>query len=130
MIEDNPIHAKAKYTPIDGDPMLDSSLYRTIMGSLVYLIVTHPEISYVVHFVSHFVSAPTMVYWDAVLQILRYFWGTQVQTILFSSTSALNLHAYCDSIGLVIRLLASHLLDMGVPISHFTPSHCDNRSAI
>ncbi|GKF85619.1 uncharacterized mitochondrial protein-like protein, partial [Tanacetum coccineum] len=70
MIEDNPIDAKAKYTPIDSDPMPDSSLYQTIMGSLVYLIVTHTEISYAVHFVCHFVSAPTIVHWDVVLQIL------------------------------------------------------------
>nr|GFB62749.1 uncharacterized mitochondrial protein AtMg00810-like [Tanacetum cinerariifolium] len=33
---------------------------------------------------------------DAVLQILRYLRGTQFQTLLFPSTSSLNLRAYCD----------------------------------
>ncbi|GJT89693.1 uncharacterized mitochondrial protein-like protein [Tanacetum coccineum] len=97
MVEDIPIYDKAKYTPIDGDPLSDPSLYRTIVESLVYLIVTCPYISYVVYIISHFVSAPTMVHWTVVLSILRYLWGTQFQTLLFPSTSALDLFGYCDS---------------------------------
>ncbi|GJX31509.1 uncharacterized mitochondrial protein-like protein [Tanacetum coccineum] len=97
MVKDIPIDAKAKYTPTYGDPLFDLSLYRTIVGSLVYLTVTHPDISYAVHIVSQFVSAPTTAHWAAVLHILRYLRGTQFQTLLFSSTSALDLRAYYDS---------------------------------
>ncbi|GKD87589.1 uncharacterized mitochondrial protein-like protein [Tanacetum coccineum] len=97
MVEDIPIDAKAKYTPTDGDPLPDPSLYQTIVGSMVYLTVTRPDISYAVHIMSQFVSAPTTVHWAAVLHILRYLRGTQFQTLLFPSTSALDLRAYCDS---------------------------------
>ncbi|GJR33249.1 retrovirus-related pol polyprotein from transposon TNT 1-94 [Tanacetum coccineum] len=97
MVEDIPIDAKAKYTPTDVDPLPDPSLYRTIVGSLIYLTVTHPDISYAIHIVSQFVLAPTTVHWAAVLHILRYLRGTQFQTLLFPSTSALDLRAYCDS---------------------------------
>ncbi|GKC59278.1 uncharacterized mitochondrial protein-like protein [Tanacetum coccineum] len=83
MVEDIHIDAKAKYTPTDGDPLPDPSLYRTIVGSLVYLTVTYLDISYVVHIVSQFVSAPTTVYWVAVLQILKYLRGTQFQKFCF-----------------------------------------------
>ncbi|GJW56764.1 uncharacterized mitochondrial protein-like protein [Tanacetum coccineum] len=71
MVEDIPIDAKAKYTLTDDDPLPDLSLYRTI--------------------------APTTIYWAAVLHILRYLRVTQFQTLLFPSTSALDLRAYCDS---------------------------------
>ncbi|GKE16255.1 uncharacterized mitochondrial protein-like protein, partial [Tanacetum coccineum] len=89
MVEDIPIDDKEKYTLIDGDPLPDPNLYRTIVGSLVYLTVTRPNISYAVHILSQFVSAPTTVHWAA--------GGTQFQTLLFPSTSALDLRAYCDS---------------------------------
>ncbi|GJW31986.1 uncharacterized mitochondrial protein-like protein [Tanacetum coccineum] len=82
---------------IYGDPLPDPSLYRTVVGSLVYLTVTRSDVSYVVHIVSQFIYALTMVHWAAVLHILMHLRGTQFQYLLFSSTSALNLHAYCDS---------------------------------
>nr|GEV04679.1 uncharacterized mitochondrial protein AtMg00810-like [Tanacetum cinerariifolium] len=97
MVEDIPIDAKAKYTPRDDDHLPYPSLYRAIVGSLIYLIVTRPDISYVVHIVSQYFCAPTTVHWVAVLQILRYLRGTQFQILLFPSTSALDLHGYCNS---------------------------------
>ncbi|GKA07978.1 uncharacterized mitochondrial protein-like protein [Tanacetum coccineum] len=76
------------------------------------------------------------------IEILEYLWATQFHTLLFSSTSALNLRAYCDSDWAgdscqVVAVTTSEIVwlrwllaDMGVPISHSTPLHCDNRSAI
>ncbi|GKB88755.1 uncharacterized mitochondrial protein-like protein, partial [Tanacetum coccineum] len=144
MIANIPIDAKAKYTPIDGNPLLDPSLYRTIVGSL----------------------------------ILRYLRGTQFQTLMFPSTSSLDLLPYCDSdwacdsvtrksttefcvflgdsliswkskkkdilskssieaeyramavITSEIVWLRWLLADMGVHITSPTPLYCDNRNAI
>ncbi|GKA58419.1 uncharacterized mitochondrial protein-like protein [Tanacetum coccineum] len=81
-----------------------------------------------------------------------YLRGTQFQTLLFPSTSALDLRAYCDSdwAGDVVsrksttgevdyRAMAVTtseivwlrwlLADMGVRVSRSTSLHCDNRSA-
>ncbi|XP_023755970.1 uncharacterized mitochondrial protein AtMg00810-like [Lactuca sativa] len=44
----------------------------------------------------HFVTAPTSVHWRVVLRILRYLRGTQFQTLLFPSTSSLELRVYSD----------------------------------
>ncbi|XP_052624739.1 uncharacterized mitochondrial protein AtMg00810-like [Lactuca sativa] len=93
---DTPLETNAQYSPTNGIPLSDPNLYRTIVGSLVYLTVTRPDIAHVVHVVSQFVTAPTTVHWGAVLRILRYLRGTQFQTLLFPSTSSLELRAYSD----------------------------------
>ncbi|GKF08699.1 uncharacterized mitochondrial protein-like protein, partial [Tanacetum coccineum] len=44
-IVDIPLDAKAKYTPTNGDPLHDPSLYCLIVGSLVYLTVARLMLS-------------------------------------------------------------------------------------
>ena len=77
--------------------MIDPILYRTIVGSLIYLTITRPDIAYAVHVVSQFVASPTIVHWAAVLRILRYLRDTVFQSLLLSSTSSLKLRAYSDA---------------------------------
>ena len=57
---------------------------------------TRLDIAYVVHIIQ-FVASSTIVHWVVVLHILRYLWGTMFQSLLFSSTSSLELHAYFDA---------------------------------
>ena len=46
---DTPVKLNAHLTPSGGKPLSNPSLYRRLVGSLVYLTVTHPDISYAVH---------------------------------------------------------------------------------
>ena len=49
---DTPVELNAHLTPSRGKPLSNPSLYRRLVGSLVYLTVTHLDISYAVHQVS------------------------------------------------------------------------------
>ena len=82
---------------MDGEPVWDLTRYRHIVGSLVYLGVTRPDISYSVYILSQFVSAPTEIYYSHLLRVLRYFRGTMSRRLFFSCSSSLQLQAYCDA---------------------------------
>ena len=47
-----PLEMNACLTPLDGTPLSDATLYRQLVGSLVCLTMTCPDIAYVVHLVS------------------------------------------------------------------------------
>ena len=51
-IVNTPVELNAYLTPSGGKPLSNPSLHRRLVGSLVYLTVTHLDISYVVHQVS------------------------------------------------------------------------------
>ena len=73
---DTLVEFNAHLTPTGGKPLSNPSLYRRLVDSLVYLTVTRPDISYVIHQVSQYLSAPRLTHYAAVLRILRYLKGT------------------------------------------------------
>jgi hypothetical protein len=75
----------------------DPTRYRHIVGSLVYLGVTRPDISYSVHILSQFVSAPTQIHYSHLLRVLRYLRVTISHHLFFIHSSSLQLQAYCDA---------------------------------
>ncbi|KAL5547873.1 hypothetical protein UlMin_003104 [Ulmus minor] len=75
----------------------DATKYRRLIGRLIYLTVTRPDIVYSVQTLSQFMHEPRKPHWDAALRVLRYIKGTPGQGLLFSSNNNLALKAYCDS---------------------------------
>ena len=49
---DTPVELNAHLTPSGGKPLSNPSLYKCLVGNLVYLIVTRSDISYAIHQVS------------------------------------------------------------------------------
>ncbi|KAL5752556.1 hypothetical protein ACOSQ2_023063 [Xanthoceras sorbifolium] len=92
-----PLEYNAKLTPLDGELISDATRYRQLVGSLIYLTVTRPDISHAVGMVSKFMDAPRSVHYAAVLRILRYVKGTLYHGLHYSSRSSLELHAYSDA---------------------------------
>ena len=94
---DTPVKLIAHLTPSRGKPLSNPSLYRHLVGSLVYLTVTRPDISYVVHQVSQYLSAPRSTHYAVVLRILRYLKGTLFHGLFYSAQSPLVLRAFSDA---------------------------------
>ena len=94
---DTPVELNAHLTLSGGKPLSNPSLYRQLVGSLVYLTVTRPDISYAVHQVSEYLSAPRSTHYAAVLRILRYLKGTLFHGLFYSAQSPLVLRAFSDA---------------------------------
>ena len=61
----NPLLSGVKLE-VDGDtPLVDSTLYRQLMGSLLYLTHSRPDLSYAVGEVSRFMQEPHELHWKA-----------------------------------------------------------------
>eukprot|EP00253_Pinus_taeda_P008184 PITA_08184 len=50
----------------------DPSLYKIIVGSLMYLTATRPDIMHAVSLISRFMERPKEAHWQAAKRILRY----------------------------------------------------------
>ena len=57
-IVDTPIEYYCYLNSHDDESLSDVTLYRQLVGSLIYLTVTYPNISYAVHVVSQFMVTP------------------------------------------------------------------------
>ncbi|XP_011007202.1 PREDICTED: uncharacterized protein LOC105112961 [Populus euphratica] len=68
MTVDTPIEVNARYSFSDGLPLINPTLYHTIIENLVYLTITRLDIAYDVRVVSQFVVSSTTVHWAAVLR--------------------------------------------------------------
>ena len=86
-IVDTPIEYNCRLNSQDDESLSDATLYRQFVGSLIYLTVTRPDISYAVHVVSQFIATPRSPHYAAVLMILRYLKGTIFDGLHFSSHS-------------------------------------------
>jgi hypothetical protein len=86
------IHLRAS----DGEPLFDPTHYHHFVESLVYLVITRPDISYLVHILSQFVSSPTQLH-SHLLRVLCYIRETISRRVFFPRSSSLQLQAYSDA---------------------------------
>ena len=95
-IVDTPIEYNCRLNSHDGESLHEATLYIQLVGSLIYLTVTRPDISYAVPVVSQFMAALRSPHYAVVLRILRYLNGTIFDGLHFSSHSSLALQAYSN----------------------------------
>ncbi|XP_027903594.1 uncharacterized protein LOC114163484 [Vigna unguiculata] len=79
------------------DPLDDPTTYRRLIGKLVYLTNTRPDIMYVVSHLSQYVVAPTKDHLQAAFRVIRYLKQTIGQGIFLPAHSDIHLRGYNDS---------------------------------
>ncbi|KAJ1704767.1 hypothetical protein LUZ63_004546 [Rhynchospora breviuscula] len=144
-----PMNVNEKLVKEDGSGEADATTFRSLVGGLIYLTHTRPDISYSVNVVSRYMQNPTNHHLGTAKRILRYVaedrrstsghvlslgtsavsWSSKKQSTVALSTAeaeftAANLAA-CQAVWLR-RILA----DLGQTQRQPTPIYCDNQSAI
>ncbi|XP_068498274.1 uncharacterized mitochondrial protein AtMg00810-like [Phaseolus vulgaris] len=92
-----PMKKDTKNMFLKGISIKDVTAYQRLIGRLLYLTNTMPDISYCVQFLSQFLQAPTSEHHNAEHRVLRYIKGTPGQGLFFSDNSDLQLKGFCDS---------------------------------
>ncbi|CAL1409757.1 unnamed protein product [Linum trigynum] len=92
-----PMELNLRLSRTSGDLLPDGAGYRSLVGSLIYLAATRPDISYAVQIVSQYMAAPQVDHLAAAHRILRYLQGTRDVGMFFPSTGNPILRAYSDS---------------------------------
>ncbi|CAM8888782.1 unnamed protein product [Rhodiola kirilowii] len=83
---------------LSAEPLLVDPLpYRKLVGKLIYMTITRPDLAYPIHILSQYMQNPTEEHWRAATRLLRYVKGAPAQGILFSAQSSLDLRTFCDA---------------------------------
>ncbi|KAD1989355.1 hypothetical protein E3N88_42064 [Mikania micrantha] len=97
-----PMEQNLQLDRVNQKPLVDPSQYRRLIGRLLYLQATRPDITYSVNVLSQFVANPKQGHLEAADRILRYLKATLGQGILLSKDRNMNLSAFCDADWLVV----------------------------
>ncbi|XP_019413588.1 PREDICTED: uncharacterized protein LOC109325593 [Lupinus angustifolius] len=71
--------------------------YRQIVGRLLYLTNTRPDLSFSIQQFSQFMAAPTMNHYKAMTRVLRYIKSIPGQGLFYLATSTVHLKGFTDS---------------------------------
>nr|KYP44400.1 Retrovirus-related Pol polyprotein from transposon TNT 1-94 [Cajanus cajan] len=123
-----------------GDLLPDPSLYRRLIGRLLYLTISRLDITYIVHKLSQFMQSPRSTHLKAIHHLLQYLKGTPGKDILFPSDSKLKQNTVSKSSTEAeyrsIFAASSELIWLQRLLTHFEVHIssamllCDNKSAI
>lgn len=92
-----PMVPNEKLLPTSGQLLENPDEYRRLIGKLIYLTITRPDISFGVQLLSQFMTSPTNIHLKAAMHVLRYLKYAPGQGILLAADSPAQLVVYCDS---------------------------------
>ena len=94
----SPIVPGCKLTKDEGGAKVDPTKYKQMIGCLMYLTVSRPDLMYVMGLVSRYMEKPTELHMMTVKRVLRYLRGTTELGICYQKRGRSDgLIAYSDS---------------------------------
>jgi len=91
-----PMEQKLKLSKFERGELVNSTKYRKLVGSLIYLTNTRPNLSYLVSILSRFMQEPRESHWNSAKRVLRYIQGTKDFGLLYKRNKNFTLVGYSD----------------------------------
>ncbi|GJW76657.1 retrovirus-related pol polyprotein from transposon TNT 1-94 [Tanacetum coccineum] len=120
-----PMNISEKLMTEDDTELTDAKVYRSLVGRLLYVTHSRPDVAYSVGVLSRFMHRPTMHHFGAARRVLR---SKKQATVALSSTEAEYVAACASACQAV--WLRGILSDLGQQQSRATSIKCDNQSAV
>jgi len=76
---------------------IDKTYYKQMIGSLIYLLATRPDMMYSISLISRFMETATELHHQAVRKIFRYLKGTIDYGLFYKKGKSQELVGFCDS---------------------------------
>nr|AAL58228.1 putative gag-pol polyprotein [Oryza sativa Japonica Group]ABF96256.1 retrotransposon protein, putative, unclassified [Oryza sativa Japonica Group] len=92
-----PLLPNEKQKARDGADKVDPTIYRSLVGSLLYLTATRPDIMFAASLLSRYMSSPSQLNFTAAKRVLRYIKGTADYGIWYKPVKESKLIGYTDS---------------------------------
>ncbi|KAL0431167.1 UNVERIFIED_CONTAM: Retrovirus-related Pol polyprotein from transposon RE1 [Sesamum radiatum] len=92
-----PLPLGLKLTSHNLPALEDPEPFRRLVGRLLYLGYTRPDISYAAQQLSQFIHTPCQSHMDAALHLVRYLKGCPDRGLFFPAANSFTLTAYCDA---------------------------------
>jgi hypothetical protein len=89
-----PMNQKDKFSKKDGTTRVDEEKFRSLIGCLLYLTATRPDILHATSILSRFMHCPTEIHMRVAKRILRYIKGTCSFGVKFLKCQDLKLHGF------------------------------------
>ena len=82
----------------DESPLLsDPSVYRSLVGGLMYALITRPDVAAAVSICARYVQAPRQAHLEAAKRILRFLYHTREQPLVYTLCDDIAIRAFVDS---------------------------------
>ena len=93
----NPIVPGVRLMKDEEGSKVNATMYKQLVGSLMYLTATRPDLMYVVSLISRFMASPIELHLQAAKRVLRYLKGTVDLGVFYRKEGNGELMAYTDS---------------------------------
>lgn len=81
-----PLNVTNKFISKDGEGVVNSTSFKSLVGGLIYLTHTRPDIAFSVSIISRFMEKPSHIHFGMAKRILRYIAGTKAYDIWYSGS--------------------------------------------